>query len=67
MAWPWPSALLGVFPALHFSYGIGYLQGVVEFLVLRRKRSGRRRDSFYDALRLRCRKTETSYFSFSEF
>ncbi len=36
--WAMAAALLGVFPALHFSYGLGYLRGVVEFLVLRRKR-----------------------------
>jgi glycosyltransferase involved in cell wall biosynthesis len=29
-------ALVGVFPTLHMSYGIGYLQGVVDFLLLRR-------------------------------
>ena len=32
--------LLGVFPALHLSYGIGYLRGVIEFLLLRRNRGG---------------------------
>ncbi len=31
-------ALCGVFPALHISYGLGYLRGVVEFLILRRSR-----------------------------
>jgi glycosyltransferase involved in cell wall biosynthesis len=30
------AALLGVFPALHISYGLGYLRGVLEFLVFRR-------------------------------
>ena len=30
------AALMAVFPTLHFSYGTGYLRGVVEFLVLRR-------------------------------
>ena len=34
--WAVAAALLAVFPALHLSYGIGYLRGVVEFLVLRR-------------------------------
>jgi hypothetical protein len=34
------AALLGVFPTLHVSYGLGYLQGVVEFLVFRRNRTG---------------------------
>jgi hypothetical protein len=34
------AALLGVFPALHLSYGIGYLRGTVEFLLLRRSRRG---------------------------
>jgi glycosyltransferase involved in cell wall biosynthesis len=33
-------ALLLVFPALHFSYGFGYLRGALEFLVLRRGRGG---------------------------
>ncbi len=33
-------ALLGVFPALHLSYGIGYLRGTVEFLLLRRSCPG---------------------------
>jgi glycosyltransferase involved in cell wall biosynthesis len=33
-------ALVAVFVALHFSYGIGYLQGIVEFLVLGRSRRG---------------------------
>ena len=33
-------ALVGVFPALHLSYGFGYLRGAVEFLVLRRGRRG---------------------------
>ena len=34
------AALAAVFPTLHISYGIGYLRGAVEFLVLRR--NGRR-------------------------
>ena len=38
--WAAAAALFGVFPALHLSYGIGYLRGVVEFLVLRRNRGG---------------------------
>ena len=32
--------LFGVLPAMHFSYGWGYLCGVLEFLVLRRSRRG---------------------------
>jgi glycosyltransferase involved in cell wall biosynthesis len=32
------AALVAVFPALHISYGIGYLRGTVEFLLLRRSR-----------------------------
>ena len=35
-AWPWPRRCAAVFPALHFSYGMGLLAGAVEFLVLRR-------------------------------
>ena len=31
--------LLLVFPVMHFSYGLGYLRGIVDFLVLRRKRA----------------------------
>ena len=38
--WAVAAALCGVFPTLHVSYGIGYLRGVVEFLVLRRSRRG---------------------------
>ncbi|MGO9114285.1 MAG: glycosyltransferase family 2 protein [Thermoguttaceae bacterium] len=34
------AALVAVFPTLHMSYGIGYLQGAVEFLLLRRGRRG---------------------------
>jgi glycosyltransferase involved in cell wall biosynthesis len=30
------AALLVVFPALHLSYGVGYLRGFVDFLILRR-------------------------------
>ena len=37
--WAAAAALFGVFPALHISYGFGYLRGVVEFLVLRRNRT----------------------------
>jgi glycosyltransferase involved in cell wall biosynthesis len=33
-------ALFGVFPAMHLSYGWGYLRGAVEFLVLRRSHAG---------------------------
>ena len=33
------AALFGVFPAMHFSYGWGYLRGIVQFLILRRKRA----------------------------
>ena len=36
---PVATALVGVFPASHLSYGIGYLVGVIEFLVIRRKPS----------------------------
>jgi glycosyltransferase involved in cell wall biosynthesis len=32
------AALTAVFPALHFSYGLGYLRGGIEFLLLRRSR-----------------------------
>jgi glycosyltransferase involved in cell wall biosynthesis len=38
--WAAAAALFAVFPALHFSYGLGYLRGVMEFLVLRRRRTG---------------------------
>ena len=41
--WAVAAALFGVFPALHFSYGLGYLRGFVEFLVLRRRRAGNAR------------------------
>ncbi|MEI8372063.1 MAG: glycosyltransferase family 2 protein [Planctomycetota bacterium] len=34
------AALFGVFPALHISYGIGYMRGIVAFLILRRSQSG---------------------------
>jgi len=34
------AALVVVFPALHISYGIGYLRGAVEFLLRRRGRRG---------------------------
>jgi hypothetical protein len=29
--------LFAVLPAIHFSYGLGYLRGIAEFLVLRRR------------------------------
>jgi glycosyltransferase involved in cell wall biosynthesis len=38
--WAVAAALVAVFPALHLSYGTGYLRGVVEFLLLRRNRAG---------------------------
>lgn len=34
-----------VFPILHFSYGLGYLVGIVEFLVLNKKPSNRSKSS----------------------
>jgi glycosyltransferase involved in cell wall biosynthesis len=40
--WAVAAALAAVFPALHVSYGIGYLRGAVEFLLLRRNRAGGR-------------------------
>ncbi|MBK6527868.1 MAG: hypothetical protein IPG07_21355 [Crocinitomicaceae bacterium] len=29
-----------VFPVLHFSYGWGYLKGLIDFVILRRKPAG---------------------------
>jgi len=34
--WATGLAALAVFPALHFSYGLGYLRGLLEFFVFRR-------------------------------
>ncbi len=39
--WAVAAALFCVFPALHLSYGLGYVRGFVEFLVLRRHRDTR--------------------------
>jgi len=30
-------ALFAVFPALHLSYGLGYLRGILDFLIFRRR------------------------------
>ncbi len=32
--------LIAVFPTLHLSYGLGYLRGVLDFMILRRDRAG---------------------------
>jgi glycosyltransferase involved in cell wall biosynthesis len=33
-------ALVAVFPTLHLSYGLGYLRGVLDFMIFRRSRAG---------------------------
>jgi hypothetical protein len=38
--WSGLAALL-VFPVLHFSYGLGYAKGIVDFVLLRRREAGR--------------------------
>ncbi len=38
----------GVFPVLHFSYGMGYLVGIIQFLVRGKKPSGRSKSSTRD-------------------
>lgn len=37
-----------IFPVLHFSYGLGYLIGIIQFLILNKKPSGRSKSSTRD-------------------